>query len=92
MKIKLDERYILNSDPECFWLTEIIVSEKRKPYERRVSGYHRTFEMAVDSFIDKKIRELDVTKLSKVSTEIRQLKEVIRKWIADSNYSPNGKG
>lgn len=81
MKIKLDSRYTLNSDSECYWLTETIVSDNRKPYDRRVSGYHRTFEQATESFIDKKIRELDVTKLSKVSTEIRQLKEVIKEWM-----------
>jgi hypothetical protein len=90
MKIKLDDVYTLNSDQHCYWITEQRVSQDGKPYEKIVTGYHREFEQVVDSFIGARIRGLDVTKLSKVSQEIRDLKRMVKKWT-DNLSLPNEK-
>lgn len=84
MKIKLDETHWLNSDSFCYWITALVEpkkdSKKKKPYEMRVSGYVATFEQAVDSLIDNKVRESRATNLKKLSEEIKELKAEVKGW------------
>lgn len=84
MKIPLDETHWLNSDAYCYWITCLVEpgedSRKKKPYERRVSGYVPTFEMAVDSFIDKYANESTAKSLNKLKKEIQSLKAEVRAW------------
>lgn len=84
MRIKLSEKYYLNSDPYCYWVTEVVQptekSRTQKPYERRVSGYNGTFEQAVDSYIDRRIRSLEIEEFHALAKELKELKEEIRGW------------
>lgn len=84
MKIKLDEKHFLNSDPYCYWITCLVEpsekSRKKKPYEVRVSGYLPTFEQAVESYIDGRINSSMATNLSKLKEDIRKLKDEVRGW------------
>ncbi len=57
MKIQLDDKHFLNSDPYCYWITCVVKSKEGKPYEKRVSGYAATFGDAVNSFIEKTIKQ-----------------------------------
>ena len=52
MKIQLDDKHFLNSDPYCYWITCVVKSKEGKPYEKRVSGYAAIFGDAVNSFIE----------------------------------------
>ena len=87
MKIKLGEKYYLNSDQYCYWITEEVQpsakSKTQNVYERRCSGYTDTFEEAVDSFIEKKILALEVTSYTKLVSEINKLKREVRRWKVD---------
>lgn len=84
MKIKLDDKHYLNSDKFCYWITcECKVEEGKTAgamYERRVSGYTATLELAVDSYINNHIRSLEVEKLTKLSEEIKKLKRTVKSW------------
>ena len=84
MKIPLDETHWLNSDAYCYWITCLVEpgedSRKKKPYERRVSGYVPTFEMAVDSFINSCVNESTATSLNKLKRDIQNLKAEVRAW------------
>ena len=80
MKIPLDDKHILCSEEFCCWIVQIVTPEKGKPYERRVSGYVPTFEMAVESYINKKINSSEATKISQLRDEVRKLKQEVRKW------------
>lgn len=82
MRIKLDEKHYLNSDPHCYWITVMVDrdGEGKKPYEKRVSGYSGTFEQAIDSYIDKKIKSLEIEEFRALAKEIKELKEEIRGW------------
>lgn len=81
MKIKLDGKYTLNSDPYCYWITQTIKSEKSgKEYERVVSGYHSNANDVINSFIDKKIRGSEVDNLKKLYKEVEDLKKQVKGW------------
>lgn len=85
MKIKLDEKHTLNSDAYCYWITTLVEPEekdgkKAKPYEKRVSGYTRTFGEAVISYIESKIRQSEATEISELAYEVERLKEQVSKW------------
>lgn len=81
MRIKLDEKYYLNSDPFCYWISCEVKSEKtNKAYDKRVSGYCQTFEQAVESFINKAIRSSEADTLQHLFEEIAEIKKTVRKW------------
>lgn len=84
MKINLDKNHILNSDNYCYWITVMVKptakSKTKEPYERRVSGYTGTFEQCVDSFIECRIRGLNVEDYKQLVKEINQLKKEVRGW------------
>lgn len=84
MKIKLDGKHFLNSDPYCYWITCLVEptekSRKKKPYEVRVSGYMPTFEQAVESYIDTKINTSTAESITKLKEDIRKLKKEVRGW------------
>lgn len=84
VKIKLDDNHWLNSDTYCYWITCLVTpgkdSKKKKPYEVRVSGYVTTFEMAVESYIDRYANESTATSLNKLKQDIQKLKAEVRAW------------
>lgn len=81
MKIKeLDDKYILNSDSFCYWITCKYTNKKGKVVERRVSGYYATLEQVVENFIDRKMRSSEATEISQLKDEIAKLKETVKGW------------
>lgn len=81
MKIKeLDDKYILNSDSCCYWITCKYTNKKGKVVERRVSGYCATLEQVVENFIDRKMRSSEATEISQLKDEIVKLKETVKGW------------
>lgn len=84
MRIKLDDKHYLNSDKYCYWITVEVVMTKGKRVgqvdDRLVSGYARTFNEAIDSFLEYAVRESDATTLKELSKTIRDLKAQIKKW------------
>lgn len=84
MKIKLDDKHWLNSDRYSYWITALVEPEegKKKPYERRVSGYQPSFEQAVESYIDYIVNESQATSMNKLKQDIQKLKKEVRGWKA----------
>ena len=80
MRIPLDDKHILCSEENCCWIMQTVTPEKGKPYERRVSGYVPTFEMAVESYIKKKINLSEATEIRQLKAEVESLKEEVRSW------------
>ena len=84
MKIALDEKHWLNSDKYCYWITALVTpgekSKKKTPYEIRVSGYARTFEDAVESYLNKEIRRSEAESLQSLRQDIQKIKEEVRGW------------
>ena len=80
VRLKLDDTHTLVSDPECYWIETLVKPEGKKPYTRRSSGYRRTFNECVESYIEKKIRSSEAAKITKLSKEIKELKKEVRGW------------
>lgn len=87
MRIKLDEKHWLNSDAFCYWITCEYEVEKGKSAgtiaERRVSGYAATFEQAVESFIERKIKGAESESFSELVKVVNDLKAEVRSWKVD---------
>ena len=82
MRIKLDEKHYLNSDPYCYWISCEVKSEnaKKKVYDKRVSGYCTTLESAVHSYIDRQIMSSEAETLKELAEDIRKLKKTVKGW------------
>lgn len=82
MRIKLDEKHYLNSDPYCYWISCEVKSEnaKKKVYDKRVSGYCTTLESAVHSYINRHIMSSEVKSLKELEEEVRKLKKTVKGW------------
>ncbi len=80
MKIKLDKTHYLVSDPYCYWITCETKTKDGKPCERRVSGYMPTLELAVENFIDGKIRGSNAKEMAEISKLVAEIKEDVRTW------------
>ena len=84
MRIKLDDKHYLCSDPYCYWITCEVTYKgrdgKEKTTDRRVSGYSRNFSEAVESFIEKKIKSSEASNLAELKDDIEQLKSTVLKW------------
>ena len=87
MKIKLDDKHWLNSDPHCYWITVEVKPTKSKgktttrdAYERRCSYYTATFSEAVDSYIEMRIKGAEIDCFTKLVKEIDDIKNTVKKW------------
>lgn len=80
MKIKLDDKHYLNSDRYCYWITTEYKAKTGKSIERRVSGYHKRFEDAVDNYIDNAIKSSSACDIRELRADIESLKETISTW------------
>lgn len=82
MKIKLDDKHYINSDSQCYWISVEVKPENSKPYEKNVSGYCRTFNEAVNSFIESHIRCAEVDDFKSLVETIDDLKRTVEGWEA----------
>lgn len=80
MKIRLGTKYWLNSDPQCYWITQDIKNKNGNTSERLCSGYTATLEQCVDTFIDKQIRQAEIVRYSELKKLITELKKEVRSW------------
>ena len=82
MRIKLDEKHYLNSDPYCYWISCEVKSEnaKKKVYDKRVSGYYTTLEGAVHSYINRQIMSSEVKSRKERVEEVSNLKKTVNGW------------
>lgn len=87
MQVKIGEKYYLNCDQFCYWISrEYEIQDGKNAgtiVERRVSGYTATFEQAVDSFIERHIKIAEISDFSELVKVINDLKEEVRSWKVD---------
>lgn len=84
MKIYLGNNYYLNSDTQCFWITQEYEAKRKNGNtylnQRVVSGYHRNFRDAIISCVENRIRSLEVTELLTLAESVENLKKDISLW------------
>ena len=60
MKIDIGNGYFLCGDSECVYLTKTTTTEDGKKYDRRYSGYYRTYEQLFANFVECHFRKAEV--------------------------------
>lgn len=60
-KIDIGNKYTLCADSECMWIEQTCFNEEtKKEYQRRYSGYYRTYEQLFANFIECHFRKTEV--------------------------------
>lgn len=86
MKVKLDKRHTLLSDPYCCWIEQTRTAEKTgKEYQVRVSGYCATVEQALESYIDRRLLGSDLESAAELRSAIGDLKSDIKEMGSNIN-------
>lgn len=84
MKIKLDDRFTLNSDRYSVWISEKKVTKKGtnigKEYDDAYDGYHKNIEDCFESFFDAQIGMAEVTSITKLIETIKTERKRIKGW------------
>lgn len=80
MKLKLDDKHYLVSDGIDCWITVESISKNGNPYERRVTGYCRSFFQAVDNYIDKRIKTSTKCDITEIRALLIEIKQMISDW------------
>lgn len=74
MKVDIGNGYFLCGDSECVYLTKTTTTEDGKKYDRRYSGYYRTYEQLFANFIECHFRKTEVKDTADIAeTEAREM-------------------
>ena len=92
MRIKLDDKQWLNSDTYSCWITRETINKNGKKTVRNMSGYYPTFEGAVVSYIEKRIKSSEADKISKLKNELKELKAEVRGWKKEYEENNHSEG
>lgn len=80
-------RYIIKSDPQCMWIEERYIGEDKhgaaKERTRRVSGYMRTFNQLLESFMEQKIRGSKANTVKELLSEFAKAEDDIKAMIKE---------
>lgn len=87
MKIEIG-KYTLISDSQCYWITRKYKTKKNTEGKLRVSGYARTFEELIHSFMECRLRDSDAENLKDLMHDVENIKqdaeEIVKEYF--KNY------
>lgn len=92
MKIDLGNGYFLCGDSECIYLTKTTITEKGKRYDRRYSGYYRTYEDLFANFIECHFRKTEVKDTADILKQINIAENEAREMAAKLGKELDAKG
>ena len=92
MKIDLGNGYFLCGDSECIYLTKTTITEKGKRYDRRYSGYYRTYEDLFANFIECHFRKTEVKNTADILKQINIAETEAREMAAKLGKELDAKG
>ncbi len=82
MKVKIDERFSIESDPYNFILKEVKRAKGGKGQERTViHGYYGSVADALNKVVKLKIKESTATTIQELVTDVRRIEEYIRSVV-----------
>lgn len=68
----IGNNYTLCGDDECVWIEQTCMSaETGKPFQRRYSGYYRTYEQLFKNFIECHFRKSEVKSTADILKQIK---------------------
>lgn len=85
MKIQIGERIYLNSDSQCYWITQEKEvkrgSNAGRLTEKRITGYFRNITDLLSDIPDRKIRECDAETMKELKDIVSRTESLVREII-----------
>lgn len=85
MKIQIGERIYLNSDSQCYWITQEVEIKKGKNAgkftEKRITGYFRNLTDLLSDIPERKIRECDAETMKELKDVVSSTESLVREII-----------
>lgn len=92
MKVKIAEKYYLNSDQYSYWITKQVKTKTGpnagKLREERASGYYRYIDDLMKGFIEQEFRSSKAQSLKELNAVIDDLKQLIDEMLTNITQSP----
>lgn len=80
MKVKLDDKHVFNSDGLSCWISTLVESKKGTAYERRVTGYCRSFLDAIDKYIGMRLKTSTNSDIRLLRAEVQEIRATVYGW------------
>ena len=85
MKIQIGERIYLNSDSQCYWITQEKEvkrgSNAGRLTEKRITGYFRNITDLLSDIPERKIRECDAETMKELKDIVSRTESLVREII-----------
>lgn len=85
MKIQIGERIYLNSDSQCYWITQEKEVKRGnnvgKLTEKRITGYFRNLTDLLSDIPERKIRECDAETMKELKGVVSSTESLVREII-----------
>lgn len=85
MKIQIGERIYLNSDSQCYWITQEVEIKKGKNAgkftEKRITGYFRNLTDLLSDIPERKIRECDAETMKDLKDIVSHAESLVREIV-----------
>lgn len=85
MKIQIGERIYLNSDSQCYWITQEKEVKRGnnagKLTEKRITGYFRNLADLLSDIPERKIRECDAETMKELKNVVSRTESLVREII-----------
>lgn len=85
MKIQIGERIYLNSDSQCYWITQEKEVKRGnnagKLTEKRITGYFRNLTDLLSGIPERKIRECDAETMKELKGVVSSTESLVREII-----------
>ena len=85
MKIRIGEGIYLNSDSQCYWITQEKEVKRGnnagKLTEKRITGYFRNLTDLLSDIPERKIRECDAETIEKLKDVVSSTESLVREII-----------
>lgn len=90
MKIQIGERIYLNSDSQCYWITQEKEvkrgSNAGRLTEKRITGYFRNLTDLLSDIPERKLRECDAETIKELKDVVRSTESLVREIIDKLSY------
>lgn len=94
MRIKIADKHYLNSDAQCYWISQEVEvkkgNNKGNLTEKRVSGYYRQLTELFANFAEAKIRSSDAETITELKQAVKDTEKVIREMTDSLKHLDKG--
>lgn len=82
MKLKLNDKYAITSDTNCYMLNNILVNKKTNEEYLQPFAFYNTLASLILGLINREIRQCDLRDVDKIIAHINVVKDEILKEVS----------